>query len=866
MTIMIVGNLIGCTQKNENSSHPFAYVDHSHLQRQRTLLDDDWRFIVADLTNAAATDFDDAAWQAVTLPHDWSIEGKRYTTAPMGADGGFFPSGVGWYRRHLDAPASWAGRRVEVEFEGVYENAEVYLNGQKLAFHPYGYTSLLVDLTPALLCGGENVLAVRVDNSHQKNSQAYTGSGIYRHVWLTVMNQVHIVPWGVFVSVPKADAESAQVSVQTEAINESSTPELVTIQTELFAPDGRSVSKAETKCYLSVSGTNKVEQHFNLQNPALWFPETPKMSRVQTQVVANGKILDEVSTPFGVRSLEWSAEKGLQINGQTVKLSGGCIHHDNGVLGACAFDRAEERKIELLKAAGFNAIRTTHNPPSPQLLAACDRLGMMVLEEAFDCWAVGKYGMRFDYSMWFKDWWERDVDLMVRRDRNHPSVVMWSTGNEISEIFDAMGAEYGPKLANRFRQLDPTRPVTQGIVNWPPNVNNPKPGDDQRVKNAEANWNALDIVGSNYGIDQQITQHDKSQNVVLVSTESMPPLGKANEVADNAFVVGDFVWTGQDYFGESGLGHWFYEGDPTEHKDGLAEIDDWMYPNIILSQALRIYSGQIDEWIYPWHGANSGVVDLLGFTKPAGHWRNIVWNMGEKLYLTVRQPENGKKIIFTSWGWFPSWESWTWPGHEGKPMEVEVYSRHSGVRLYLNDKLVGEHPTTRGQNFRAVFNLNYEPGVLKAVGVQDGKEVGDCQLETVGEPAAIRLTPDRQTIHADGQDLSFVTVEVVDKQGRLQPNADEEIQFELAGPGCIAGLGNANLKSEEPYQGTELHVFHGRALVVLRSAKQTGTLVLRAKSSGLVSAVTKVETNIITAAASIIGGVTKRLQVSLICN
>jgi beta-galactosidase len=788
------------------------------------LLDDGWRFIVADPTNGAAADFDDAAWRAVTLPHDWSIEGKRYPTAPMGGDGGFFPSGVGWYRRHLDVPVGWADRRVEVEFEGVYCNADVYLNGRKLAFHPYGFTSFFVDLTAALRCGEDNVLAVRVDNSHQKNNQAYTGSGIYRHVWLTVMNPVHVAPWGVFVSVPKADAESAQVTVQTEALNESSTPENVTIQTELFAPDGRSVGRAETKCDLLASGTNQIEQYFNLRNPALWFPETPRMSRARTRVVADGKILDEVSTPFGVRSLAWSAEKGLLINGRTVKLSGGCIHPDNGVLGMCAFDRAEERKIELLKAAGFNAIRTTHNPPSPALLAACDRLGMMVLEEAFDAWAVGKYGYKFDYSMWFKDWWERDVESMVRRDRNHPSVVMWSTGNETPGVFDAMGAEYGPKLANRFRQLDPTRPVTQGIVDWPPESNDTSPGAGQKVKNAETNWNALDIVGSNYTLDQHIARHDKFPNRILVSTESMPPLGMANEVADNAYVVGDFIWTGQDYFGESGLGRWYYEGEravPYPRNDGGP--------------------GQIDDRVYPEHGANSGVVDLLGRAKPAGHWRNMVWNMGETLYLAVRQPEDGKRIIVTSWGCFPDWESWTWPGHEGKPMEVEVYSRHPGARLYLNGKLVGEQPTTRGGDFRAMFNLNYEPGVLKAVGVRAGKEVQDCRLETVGEPAAIRLTPDRRIIHAGGQDLSFVTVEVVDSKGRRQPNADQDIQFELTGPGFIAGLGNANLKTEEPYRGNQFRLFHGRALIVLRSAKQTGTLVLRAHSPTLVSAVTKIK-------------------------
>lgn len=796
--------------------------------RQHLLLDDDWKFLAADPTNAAAPDCADANWRTVMLPHDWSIGQAIDAKAPMGGGGGFYPAGIGWYRRHFSAPADWRDRRVQVEFEGVYMNATVYLNGQKLAFHPYGYTSFFVDLTPGLHDGADNVLAVRVDNSQQKNSRWYSGSGIYRHVWLDVLDPVHVAPWGVFVSVPKAGTDAAQIVVQTELANESPVPKFMTVETEIFSPEDKSVARLDTECNLPAGGEGKVEPRFVISHPALWSPENPRLSRVVTRLKAEGKVLDEVSTTFGVRTLAWSAEHGLQLNGKTVKLNGGCIHHDNGVLGACAFDRAEERKIQLLKAGGFNAIRTAHNPPSPALLDACDRLGMLVLDEAFDCWANGKN--KFDYSVVFKDWWARDIDSLVRRDRDHPSVVMWSIGNEIPGLYDAMGAEYGPKLAARIHSLDQTRPVSNGILGWPADDKKPKPEDAQRQRHAETNWDSLDIVGSNYALDRHIAQHDKFPQRILVSTESSPPIGKAYQVADNAYVVGDFVWSAQDYLGEAGVGRWFYEGDPTEPLNPPRDPAN-PKPNPVMHG---------NDKLFPWHGANSGDLDLLGNLKAAAHKRNVLWGQ-EELALAVRQPEGDKQIIVVGWGWFPTWQSWTWPGMEGKSLTVEIQSRYEKVRLYLNGKLLAEKPTSRSQGYEARVDVAYEPGELKAVGVENGKEVAECKLETVGEATSIRLAPDRKTIRADGQDLSFITVEVVDKDGKLQPNAAQEIQFELAGPGSIAGLGNADLKSEEPYQGSQCRAFHGRALVVLRSAKTTGELTLRAQAAGLAGAETTVK-------------------------
>ena len=551
----------------------------------------------------------------------------------------------------------------------------------------------------------------------------------------------------------------------------------------------------------------------------------------------DGKTIDEVTTKFGVRALAWSADKGLTLNGKTYKLAGGCIHADNGVLGACAFDRAEERKIELLKAAGFTAVRTAHNPPSPALLDACDRLGMLVLDEAFDCWVRGKN--TYDYHVIFKDWWQRDLDLMIRRDRNHPAVVMWSIGNEIPGVFDAMGNEYSPKLVDEIHSLDTTRPVTNGSLGWPPGMQEPQSprshspaltstgsanADAARSKDP-ASWTSLDILGSNYHIAGTIARHVVWADRVLVSTESKPPLGEADRVLDNTFVVGDFVWSAQDYLGEVGIGRWFYQGDPTEPLTTQKNR-----PPTDLSP---VHHG--GDALYPWRGSDCGDIDLLGNSKPAAHHWNISWNRGEKLYLAARQPEDGKKITVVGWGWPPAWENWTWPGREGKPMSVEVYSRYPSARLYLNDKLVGEMPTTRKEGYQATFKLTYQPGILKAAGVEDGKESETMQLESVGDPASIKLSADRSAIHADGQDLSFIQIDVLDKQGRLQPNADELISFTLTGPGTIAGLGNALLKSTEPFQGSTCHVSHGRALIVLRGSKTTGTLSLKADSPGLAS-------------------------------
>lgn len=766
--------------------------------RQRQLFDHDWKFLLGDPPGAEAPSFDAASWRSLDLPHDWSIEGAIAANNPMGGSGGFFPSGVAWYRRTFAVPAAWSARRVSLEFEGIYMNATVYVNGRELGVHPYGYTTFFHDLTPHLEPGAENVLAVRVDQSQQPNSRWYAGSGIYRHVWLHVTDLVHVAPWGIFVSTPQVSPDQARVSIQSKIVNDSGDPSNLSIETLILTHAGTSAGRSISAVRVNGRESAEVSQEVSVAKPELWSPDSPNLYRAVTRLLQDGKIIDEVSTPFGVRSIEWSAEKGFLLNGKPVKMTGGCIHHDNGPLGAAAFDRAEERRVQILKESGFNAIRTAHNPPSPAFLEACDRLGMLVMDEAFDCWSKGKN--KFDYNVAFKEWWQRDISSMVLRDRNHPSVVMWSIGNEIPERGDALGAQEAKMISDYLRELDHTRPLTSALNlvfgNW---------------SNTDGYYSTLDIAGYNYNLNNHTEDHKRVPSRVMACTESY---GQATfdywDMVDRfPYIVGDFVWTAIDYLGESGLGRWYYRDPKDTSREGYGAP-------------------------FPCHGADCGDIDLCGNRRALAHYRNIVWNRGEKLFVGVRQfPPEGKELRVTRWGVWPVYSSWTWPGMEGKPLDVEVYSRASSVRLYLGSQLIGEKPTTRAEKFKTIFSVPYAPGTLRAVAVDDGKPIAESVLRTVGEPVRVRLTADLTSLKASGQDLAFVVVEAVDSNGQPHPNAEHQVAFSLQGPGSIAAVGNADLKSEEPYRGTQRKLFHGKALVVVRSSRKAGDLTLRATAPGL---------------------------------
>jgi len=550
----------------------------------------------------------------------------------------------------------------------------------------------------------------------------------------------------------------------------------------------------------------EITQTIDAVNPSLWTPETPNLYQAQIQILKDKQVIDDTKTPFGIRSLKFTAENGFQLNGNVVKLSGSCVHHDNGCLGAAAFDRAEERRVEMLKTAGFNAVRTSHNPPSEAFLNACDKIGLLVIDEAFDGWKTSKN--KYDYAMYFDKWWQRDLQAMVLRDRNHPSVIMWSIGNEVIERKESSAAETAKMLANAIRKIDPTRPVTSAMTTW------------------DNDWNifdtlmaAHDVCGYNYQLNRASSDHQRVPSRIIVQTESYPRDAFANWklVKDNNYIIGDFVWTGIDYLGESSIGRWYYSGDiPGEH---------WEHD------------------FFPWHGAYCGDIDFTGWRKPISHYRSMLYTNTEKLYMAVREPEpEPLEIKETQWSVWPTWESWTWPEFEGKNIQVVVYSKYPKVRLYLNNQLIGEQATTVDQQFKATFPVTYTPGVLKSVGVDNDKEMESAILQTSTDAAKIKLTADRKEMLANGQDLSFITVEITDKYGIFQPNAADRLHFKVEGVATIAGVVNADIKDCDSYVGNTRKAWKGRALVVIKSSHETGNIKLTVTSSGLEEATLNIKT------------------------
>lgn len=776
------------------------------LVERKQLFDTDWKFSLGDFSTANAINFDDSSWRKLDLPHDWSIEGKSEKNNPSEGDGGFFPAGMAWYRKTFSVPAQWKNQKVAIYFEGVYMNAEVFVNGKSVGMQPYGYTSFEYDLTPYLKFGQQNSIAVKVDNSKQKNSRWYSGSGIYRHVWLKVKNPIHIKNWGVAISTPEVTNEKAKVQLKTIVKNETASPQSILLATNITNKKGSAVANADIKIELQANEEKEVTQNLTVENPALWSPETANLYAANIKIKQGNKDLDIITKNFGIRIIEFTAENGFVLNGKKIELNGGCVHHDNGALGAAAYDRAEVRKVELLKAAGFNALRTSHNPPSEAFLDACDRLGMLVIDEAFDGWKEKK--TTYDYASIFDKWWKHDVESMVLRDRNHPSIIMWSIGNEIIERKEPAAVETAKMLATAVRNIDPTRPVTSAMTTW-----------DNSWEIFDPLMAAHDVAGYNYQLYHAESDHARVPSRIIVQTESYPKdaFSNWNLVQKHNYIIGDFVWTAMDYLGESGIGRYVYPGEPAgEHWEGN---------------------------LYPWHGAYCGDVDLTGWRKPISHYRSMLYNDNEKLYLAVREPNpKSGAIKLTSWAVWPTWESWTWPGQEGKNLEVEVYSKYPKVRLYLNDKVIGEKETGLAQEFKATFTIPYASGELKAVGIENNKEVESVLLKTAQQAAKIKLTADRKEITADGQDLSYITVEITDDKGILDPNAANQLTFNLSGAGVIVGVDNADLKDTDLYVANTRKAWHGRAMIIIKSTKVSGAIHLEVTSPGLESAIVKLKT------------------------
>jgi len=784
----------------------FAFADS---QRDRSF-DSDWRFLRADAPGADSPGFPDSAWRTLDVPHDWSIEDlpAADTTNRVGpfdpnqskggGATGYVVGGTAWYRKHFTLAPADARKLVTVRFDGVYMNADFWINGQPLGNHPYGYTSFEFDLTPYLKpAGRENVLAVRVRNEG-KNSRWYSGSGIYRHTWLTFTEPVHVPIRGLFVTTPEVSAEKATVKIATDVTNASGAGVEATVRARILDAKGNLVKTAESTLHLPANEVRQAEQTVEVLLPKLWSPDSPELYSAEVDIVAARKTVDEVSTSFGIRDIEIDAEHGFRLNGVMLKLKGGCVHHDNGPLGSTAIDRAEERRVELLKADGFNAIRTSHNPPSPAFLDACDRHGMLVVDEAFDCWESGKNPQ--DYHLYFKDWSDRDLAAMVCRDRNHPSVVIWSIGNEIPEQFHTNSA--AGRLRETVRAHDSTRPITQAVCNdW---------GQVTR------NWDTLsdpaflhlDVAGYNYLPNKYESDHARHPERVIMGTESYPKdfFDYWSLVEKHPYVIGDFTWTAMDYLGESGIGH---------SITGSARDSFFM------------------SW--PWFNAWCGDLDICGFKKPQSFYRDVVWGRSQ-LEMAVHAPiPEGQRERVSGWGWPDESQSWNWPGQDGQPMPIAIYSRCEAIRLELNGKIIGEKPVSAATKLMAEFEVPYAPGELKATGLVQGKAVAEKTLRTSGAPKKLKLIADRDTIRADRNDLSYVTVEVVDAAGQRVPNAEFPVRFSVTGAGELAAKGNSSPNLPASFRAPSCRTFEGRCLAILRPNGSRGAIRLRAEAGGLES-------------------------------
>ena len=832
--------------------------------------DDGWRFLRGDAPGAELPEFNDAPWRALDLPHDFSVEdlpprssdtngeGVLWGTSVLptrtgpfdtelsagGRDTGWFVGGTGWYRKRFSAAAVPADGHVEIVFDGVYMNSDVWLNGTLLGNHPYGYTAFAYDLTPHLRRDGENILAVRVRNEG-RNSRWYSGSGIYRHVRVNTTGSVRVPLWGVFVTTPEVSKNKAAVKVAVQIENCAPSARDVTVRIRLFDPNNAVAGTRDVRQSLAAGASVSVEETIPVAAPRLWSMNSPQLYRAEVVLLIGGNASDTAATSFGIRTVEVDAERGLRINGENVKLKGGCLHHDNGLLGACAIDRAEERRVELMKAHGFNAIRTAHNPPSSVFLDACDRLGVLVIDETFDQWETQKNAQ--DYHLYFAEWWQRDVSAMVLRDRNHPSVILWSIGNEIPERAQPRGVEIARQLSSYIKTLDATRPITAAI--------NGGRGGGEGLDPA---FQYLDVGGYNYLINSYEPDHLRHPERVIAGLESFPRQAYASwrPVEKYPFVIGDFVWTGMDHLGESSIGNAQLNapagrgggagagasGAPGGGVPGAGAPGAGAGAAAGAAQAAPAAAfggpggfggGSGINLPFPWFNCYCGDIDLIGEAKPQWYHRRVFWGLS-KLEMAVQRPvPAGRTEVVSPWGWSDELRSWTWPGSEGKTLKVRVYSSGDQVRLLLDGKEVGVKPVSPETELRAEFDVPYAPGELKAVAMSSGRPIAELSFKTAGKPARLRLTVDRASIRRDRNDLSYVTVEVVDQAGEPVPDAVVPVSLSVSGAAELAAAGSANPKDVWSFRRSRPKTFHGRCLAIVRPTGAAGVATVRAEAPGL---------------------------------
>jgi beta-galactosidase/beta-glucuronidase len=762
----------------------------------------DWKFQKGDFKKAAEPQYDDSGWRKLNLPHDWSIEGPYSPNYASGT--GYLPGGIGWYRKSFQLNPSLKGKVIAIEFDGVYNNSEVWINGHHLGKRPYGYSSFQYDLTEYVNFAPEtNVIAVRVDHSQFADSRWYTGSGIYRNVRLVITDKLHIAHWGVYITTPIIENLNAQIKIETTVTNDDKEPRDFQLQSDIIDQQGKIVAGKITSHTLAEKENEVITHQLSISTPKLWDIESPYLYQLKSTIKEGKKITDSTTTPFGIRSFNFDPAKGFFLNGKNIKIKGVCLHHDAGCVGAAVPAKMWKRRLESIKQIGANAIRTSHNPPSPEFLDLCDRMGVIVTEEAFDEFMPGKkkwvkgrnigIAGKAGYNEVFDEWAVRDIGDMVRRDRNHPSIILWSIGNEIDYPNDpfshqSLGNSYRPQnppaenltkygrlLVEAIKQLDTTRPVTAALANMP-------------VSNAVGFAELLDVAGYNYQEKYYEKDHNDYPQRCLIGSENSSSLSAWEAVEKNDYVSGQFIWAGFDYLGEAGA-----------------------WPN-------KSWSGSL--------------LDLSGFKKPQAWFRQSIWTSEPMVYLACQETAANKQNLSS-----PDWQTlqshWNWP--TGRQISVFCFTNCDEVELFLNSNSLSSKSSNEFKERMLIWSVPFASGSLKAVGKRNGRAVCEYVLHTAGQPARIKLLADTKQLIADGKDISHIEFQIVDANGITVPDAQVKVTFKVQGPAEIIGIGNADPNSHEPHQAESHSTWHGRGLLALQSTKQSGKVTLKANAQALES-------------------------------
>ncbi len=781
--------LLGCSSEKRPS-------------REVKLWTENWKFLGSDAPEAFGPEFDDSGWRVLNLPHDWSIEGRFSPDHPAGTQGGALPTGTGWYRKSFRLPGADSGRCHYVDFDGVYRNSEVWINGHYLGKRPSGYSSFRYDLTPWLYFGErDNLIAVRVDNSLQPNSRWYTGSVIYRNVWLVSTGKIHVDHWGSIARTPEISADSARVELDLHIRNRSGQEAGIEIRTDVYGPQGKRLNSASSFLQLQDSAAT-LTQVLGIREPQLWSPDTPHLYRAVTHIYQNKKETDRCETTFGLRYYEFDPVKGFFLNGRHLKIKGVNLHHDLGALGAAVNIRAVERRLEILKEMGCNAIRTAHNLPAPELLDLADRMGFLVMDECFDVWARRK--VRMDAHLDWAEWHTRDLQDMVLRDRNHPCVILWSIGNEIPEQFDSSGTRIARELVQTVKSLDNTRPVTCALTEQDPALN------------YIYRSGALDVIGFNYKHREYLDFPDRYPGEKLLATENVSAFatrGHYDMPSDSvriwpAAYDQPLVGANPDLTASSYDNVHAYWGATHEETWNVVKRNDFISGMFIWSGF--DYLGEPEPYPWPARSSYFGVIDLAGFPKDVYYLYQSEWTGQDMLHL------------FPHWNWEP-----------GKTVDVWAYYNNADeAELFLNGRSMGVRRKA-DDKYHAMWRLAFEPGTIRAVTRKDGITVMEKEIRTAGAPAQIELVPDRTLLHADGRDLCFVTVRILDENGSLCPRAGTPLRFEIEGDARIAGVDNGYQASLEPFKSDHRMAYNGMCLLIVQSGKEAGFITVAAESGSM---------------------------------